>query len=415
MKSLLGLALLLSLPACAGVEAPQDKGSEFAPLDGKVDSFFSPTNHGRLLFGLSNETAITEDQSFHAWEFELKGAAELSLSLSSTVPNLDTVLYLYHRLNLNDSWGPYIARNDDDGDSMLSKIEKAGVAGHYKVIAKGYKEHHRGAFSLKGECSGGGCPDQGNGGTVDLPRATEFSDGCVYSLWESLSSSIDSENEFSIHPEQTQGHDPAVLLATAHYDLLISDWRDYEDDPDDFLFDVEYQKLEDGARVIMGDGGDESTTDYIFDAEHNLLAYFVRNQSPWFEFYCEETGDVVAEPDEDCLSNWFRRAPQQDDDSSEGSLVWQPGAANSDLGPAMSLAVSTYQKDVLADDQSLAINISYTTWDDGRHMRSTLVLEAQGSEIVSYTTVDAHQYGRPWVVFSSSENGDGVEMLCIEG
>ncbi|MDX1746776.1 MAG: hypothetical protein R3324_12620, partial [Halobacteriales archaeon] len=95
MKKLCFILLIANLSiACGSGDASDNKGSEEAPLtDGKTDSFFQPTEHGDASFTIANRATITEDQSFHAWTFELTGEATIELKTEISTRNLDTVMY----------------------------------------------------------------------------------------------------------------------------------------------------------------------------------------------------------------------------------------------------------------------------------------------------------------------------------
>lgn len=409
-------AIVLALTGCMAGVTPIDKGAEDAlPLDGKADSFRSPTEHGQLRFASASHAEISEEALFHAWTFELSGHADVALEVSSYDQNLDTVMYLYHRDSAEDSWGSYIEKNDDFGDSLQSRIDRAAHAGQLRVIVKGFKEHHRGTFSIEGTCRGRGCDVPDPGDVVVVPPETGFTRRCVNALWESIGSPMVSGDSFGISPNATTGFDRAVLVATAHY-ADLSDFDEYIDEEEaaEFTFGVEYWQLENGAVVELADGGDESTTDYAFDAAGNLLAYYVHNQSPWTGFYCGYASDEAAdEPTEDCVSAWMNLGPRAAGSVHAITETWEPGAPNDEIDTLMAVAVARYQAEVLEDDDSIAIGIEATEWEgpDGG-LGADLLLSADGAELVSYTVVFS-EWGDPWLVFESSENDDeGPHMTC---
>lgn len=165
MKSVLSLALVsLGLGAgfVAGCGDAGPKGDEEDPLgeselDDKADSLRSPTNHGVIPFGDEQSASISGAKGFHAWTFTLHGDADVQLFTSSAGSgNVDTVLYLYKKKSAT-SWGSYIARNDDDGASVFSMLDKHLTAGEYRAIVKGHSAATRGKFGLEVDCSGAGC------------------------------------------------------------------------------------------------------------------------------------------------------------------------------------------------------------------------------------------------------------------
>jgi len=160
----LAFACLL-LPACA-----VDKGDEEdVPTDGdgKEDSHRRPTDHGELPFATPAIEMITDDARFHAWQFELSGDAAIDAFTTYGVRGqrkVDTVLYLYKEGA--NGWGPYIARNDDDGNRVYSRIERALGAGRYRVLVKGFAATTRGRFAVQVNCEGAGCAPVDDGGCL---------------------------------------------------------------------------------------------------------------------------------------------------------------------------------------------------------------------------------------------------------
>jgi hypothetical protein len=152
------LAALLALSACG----TDDRGPELDPptsIDGKEDSFQKPTEHGALAFGVVATSTLKSGAAFHAWTFDLSGAAKVQVATRWVAgsPTVDTVLYLYKK-NAAGSWGSYIARNDDaPGQTRLSLIDKSLTAGSYRVIVKGYGARDTGPFGVRATCSGAGC------------------------------------------------------------------------------------------------------------------------------------------------------------------------------------------------------------------------------------------------------------------
>lgn len=161
MKKLFPIVFVLG--ACAtDVDTKGPSEDEDAPdFSGKSDSFAKPLDHGFLIFGIQESTALTDDQKFHAWEFELSGPARVELSTTYAVRGqrkTDTVLYLYKAKPDGSGWGSYIARNDDaSATTVYSKLAKSLDVGHYRVLVKGFAADTRGKFAVGGTCSGDGC------------------------------------------------------------------------------------------------------------------------------------------------------------------------------------------------------------------------------------------------------------------
>ncbi len=156
--AMIGLGLGLGLAGCS--DDPASKGPEDAvPVDGKLDSFGRPTDHGAIAFGTAPEASLTASEKHHTWTFSLTGPAAIhaytgpSLTGRQTV---DTVLYLYKQ-KPNGSWGAFLARNDDDNGSVWSSLDRNLDTGTYRVLVKGYAASTRGRFSTHVECEGAGC------------------------------------------------------------------------------------------------------------------------------------------------------------------------------------------------------------------------------------------------------------------
>lgn len=157
--------ILFSFIAAAtmGCADPVDtKGAEddAAPLlDGKLDSQRKPTDHGAITSGAPVVQTLSAGARFHAWEFDLTGAADVSFDTARAPGggDVDTVLYLYKQ-QANGNWGSYVARNDDAGDSVFSSLDRNAGAGHYRVLVKGYNTSTYGDFQLAYSCTGAGCP-----------------------------------------------------------------------------------------------------------------------------------------------------------------------------------------------------------------------------------------------------------------
>ena len=161
----LGPALFLSsslgplAPACAASPEAVDKGiEEDVPVDGKLDSFRSPTDHGRIGFDRPEVADLTAEAGFHAWTFNLEAPADVVLRTNVAMPgsrSVDTVLYLYREGPRG--FGRALTSNDDAPGTLFSAISRRLEAGRYRVLVKGYARSTRGPFSLAVTCSGAGC------------------------------------------------------------------------------------------------------------------------------------------------------------------------------------------------------------------------------------------------------------------
>lgn len=158
MRTPMFCVLLISAAGCLGDEP---KGDEEELLDdSKADSQLRPTDHGPIPFGAPGHAALTGNERYHAWTFDLSGDAQVDVTTSYSVlgqRRTDTVLYLYKFRDSTQSWGPYVARNDDYGSTIYSKLERDLTAGRYRVIVKGHLASTLGKFKVTTGCEGDGC------------------------------------------------------------------------------------------------------------------------------------------------------------------------------------------------------------------------------------------------------------------
>jgi len=160
IASLLALTLLGS--GCAPLDLDKTSESDqldIDPDDVRADSLLNPLDHGELSFEAPNAAQIGP-QRYHAWQFTLTGEANLELrtaAADAAGPEVDTVLALYRR-RADGRWGAAIARNDDDGGRLWSRVALLASDGEYRVIVRGYARSTTGPFAVLGACAGEGCP-----------------------------------------------------------------------------------------------------------------------------------------------------------------------------------------------------------------------------------------------------------------
>ncbi len=157
LSSVLGLGLV-TLTSTACVSENKEPEEESPPDGSKDDSFRASIDHGAIAFTMPASSALTSAEHFHAWTFELTGDAQVNLATSYAVlgqRKTDTVLYLYKEGA--SGWGAFLARNDDDGSSVYSKISRSLTAGRYRALVKGHLASTTGTFRLTVGCTGDGC------------------------------------------------------------------------------------------------------------------------------------------------------------------------------------------------------------------------------------------------------------------
>ncbi len=169
MRRVLSASISLLFTASAfGACITDDKGDEDDELGafddiGKGDTLRTPTDHGAVTAGTPATSRLTAANGFHAWDFTVYGAAAAPVTLqlgpqTTGGAEVDTVLYLY-RQKADGTWGAYIARNDDAGDSYWSALAKSLTPGHYRLVVKGYKRTTYGKFAVALGCGGDACSE----------------------------------------------------------------------------------------------------------------------------------------------------------------------------------------------------------------------------------------------------------------
>jgi hypothetical protein len=156
------LVTALAVGGCsdAGDTGEDDVLGDTLPADGKLDSFRSPTLHGRLYYGTSMEAALTSDARYHAWTFEPQSTSwSLRTSPGKDGAATDTVLYLYEWDASPPGGWRLIDKSDNTGGTVFSAIEGSESSLGYRVIVKGKKKSTRGAFTLSLDCEGEDCPE----------------------------------------------------------------------------------------------------------------------------------------------------------------------------------------------------------------------------------------------------------------
>lgn len=156
----LALALAL-LPACLDADkAPEEDA--LGDLDlAKDDSFQRPTEHGALAYDVPATATLARTARFHAWDFHvlLPGQTPTTIVTGPAAAGgdeVDTVAYLY-RKQANGRWGSYVAKNDDSGGTLWSRIARSLDAGEYRVIVKGYSATEYGDFAVTLDCDRYAC------------------------------------------------------------------------------------------------------------------------------------------------------------------------------------------------------------------------------------------------------------------
>ena len=399
-----------------GDTAPEDKGEEENPLtDGKSDSFFQPTEHGDLRMGVPNRASFTADEMFHSWQFELSDDAKVELTTDTSSRNLDTVMYVYKRLDTADSWGRFHRKNDDDGDSLTSRILLEGEAAQYRVVVKGHKKAMRGAFTVNAECAGPGC--QANADQCDpdefesLPTATPFTNECAFVLGGMLASEPVSQSSSGIELGQKC---QLVGLERTAIDLYHEWWDDIVGFDDQFRFDPDEDvflnfsvtKFRSGLSEVSVDaGGDEDGISFYFDENDKLLAAYQHNQSPTVDFYCGIGDAPQEEPTPECFEDWMWHLPHETETArvSEGVAVEDAADEHAGIGVAMDRFAGA-----LDLDPTDVVDYDLITWESiggDNVIAVNLMFDDFSAEYY------VHEAFQGWNVIMTAD-ANGVNMVC---
>lgn len=408
---------MLLLAACGSDDGGKGAESQM-PVDGSADSFFSPTEHGEVMFGLNNEAELKEDAGYHAWTFTLTGEAQVKLVIIPHAANFDTVMYLYKNQE-SGNWGSYIAKNDDSGDNLWSALDETLSAGQYKVLVKGYKEKVRGSFALGAECSGDGCP--GTTSECEIENKDQGEPGvgetCITAALAMLGSGVKTETAFFSTQDGLCSAPDHVRRAWQFYHDYMGEWmgeyfdEDIEDPDIDFGFDMESTEFVAGGWLMGVDyGGDESALSILFDATGAMMMYYHHNQSPWVEWSCLKAGEKdMSWESEWCISHLLRtyRTDVEPEGPTASSVKLADAAATLDAPVAAVLA--KYRDDNELTDDDL-VDVTVTKWvdfDSGGTVYQVDV-KAEGKNDATYT-VGVDDYD---TYLYTVETGKGKEFPC---
>ncbi|MDX2090928.1 MAG: hypothetical protein SFX73_23920 [Kofleriaceae bacterium] len=362
-------SILVASLASAGCASDADKGAEDDVLtDGKDDSFYSPTDHGKLGFGVPSQAAVTDGEGFHSWTFELTANASVELLTVESTGDLDTVMYLYKRASASGSWGSYIKKNDDaNSDTSDSKLKGTLGKGQYRVVIKGHKRVQRGSFALSGACTGDGCPAaEVCAEPADLPSSTSYGGQCGPSLANIFANAtVDTTTSFSMDISERC---TAPALQRKAMDYYVSYFTDLAGELEYTELEVETRVLggtgsEGGTLVDVTDGGDESGMTFVFDTSDKLVALYQHNQSPDVQFFCRGSGAAVELPNvEDCVSALIGDIVHDADDESDFNLTAAPNNLPVGLKGHIAKPMQRYAA-ARSTSASTKLTVTGATWD----------------------------------------------------
>ncbi|MEZ4221973.1 MAG: hypothetical protein R3B13_13655 [Polyangiaceae bacterium] len=271
------------------------------PLDGKFDSFTKPTDNGAFNFGAKTASRISDDERYQAWSFRLTDAAkvELRTDAAGTAPSLDTVLYLYRRPHGATSWGKYIAKNDDYGGKVWSRLAGEFDKGEYRLIIKGRKKALRGDFALEGSCDGLGCaPAPTCGAEPELVPTGRYSRACGHALRQVVTTPPQIKQTAVVTKATACNQGNVVARAVRRYDSMM---RDFYTLPDNVEYTAELSVHGHwGSIVRVSLDGEDNDVSFVFDAQDRPVMQYSHDQDPVAEWYCPS--GAGTEPELRCVS-----------------------------------------------------------------------------------------------------------------
>lgn len=414
-------ALTGLLSGCAMEDAKGvEDNLEFENYDAaKADSFRNPTEHGDLNFGLASSASLTEDHLFHTWTFTLSGDAEVDVPVAIGTANLDTVMYMYRREPGTERWGRYIARNDDSGDSVASRLTDSLGAGEYRVLIKGYKTALRGDFSITPTCDGAGCPGEVDCSADSIPSDPTLPEECTEALSYALNADRVSSDRTSVTLSNRCSLPTAARVGLeAYYNYWdgIAGWEDafgWLAEDEELEIDVAWSELSSGAFFVEVDaGGDEAAMDYIITAEGELLAGYQHNQSPTFLTFCAGSEDWE---DETCGGIYMSSMVHSEVDEMRGTEEGVTLAdAESRLPAATYLAFQEFaQENELGDSDEATVYFAEwaaDSWD--ADSIASVTVESSEFGVTSYEI----SQGERWSYVITEQNGfEGPRnLVCRE-
>ena len=410
-RTYLSLSCAVLLLACAPLSpdemASLEKGEEDTfMVDGRADSFASPTDHGRITFGAAVDAELGDGARFHAFTFALRGEAEINIDVTSADPNLDTVAYLYYRFPGESDWGRYISRNDDaDSTRVTSQIARLLSPGEYRVIVKAFKYVQRGPFSLTVSCDGE-CATTAS--EMAIPTPTGFGDRCAYLLEGVFKSELLNVRRSQVPLAEIASQDRFMRVAAAHYARKFAtdlEWYAVSELP------ATTRVLEDGVIITLDQpDSDETAMTYVFDKTDGLIASHWDIPEPDIDYYCAGLGGTWGAPNEECVAALLSTSPHDVAEEREAQVTVSSLSELDEAGdPFVAAAASAYVERILDGDFASEgeLTIDAVTWGEGAEV---MVTGARSGAAV-YTL--ARDGSRLFVVFENYEGHDEVDFACV--
>jgi hypothetical protein len=386
------LVIILFFAACHG--ASSSKGPEDDIDDeGKFDSFYAPTEHGQLSFSEAHEASVSDDELYHAWDFEI--TSPVAIEIEVQLLNLeDSVIYLYRWNDERSSWGSYITRDDDGGEGDGSLIRMDLDVGSYRLMVKGYRRGMRGSFVVLASCDGAGCVD-GCDAIEPRPRRTGFGAQCLEPL-KTLSEVIatrQSDRDGMTFAERCE-------LSSLERTAVEYVFEDYGPDLDETLevrTDVIGRTGLTVVTVITEDNWVEHTL--LFDDGELVVLQSDDGMGGVAEWFCAGPDDSLPEPW--CAEDFFVSS------IVTGTTEIESGSASSEnidaLPPTARFALDYYRQ---AHDvgSGVAVELSWEQWEGRSMYLARVSLSADGYPQVTYFTDE---------YLLMAQVDDSLDFICV--
>jgi hypothetical protein len=408
--------LAVTALGCAGDEGKGEEENIFDQYEEKADSFRQPTEHGQLVFGLSQDVELTEDHLYHAWDFTLAEQASVSIETVLVTANLDTVMYLYRFNPETERFGRYIARNDDaDSDTVASRISRDLEAGDYRILVKGFKTSFRGRFQVEATCEGAGCAASGDCDPATFRSMPEGSpEACGEAISSALMGTTRDTGSTSVTLEEACALPDAarygVELYYDYWDGLVG-WEDmFGYYGDEIYVEVDWFTLSNGSWYVTCDGGgDEAAMDFLINPQGEVVAYYQHNQSPDFSVFCDGGESYY---DEECGYLYLSAMPHAADAERTGTEEGVTDAdASTRLDPVAFLAYGEYKRELSLQSDD-PVTVTFVTWENdegwgGWEEAGRVTVRADGQAAHHYELADDNT--TQWLF--AVERGDETGMV----
>lgn len=412
-------AVIAGALACGLAACSDDVGSSSA---NQTDSFTRPTNHGTLSFGAPNDATFDASHRFHAWEFSLTGQATLDLRTQLDAVNLDTVMYLYRRDAGAQSWGAYVASNDDSAGNLWSRIAGGYDVGEYRVLVKATKTAMVGDFAVLATCTGEGCPaSQGICNPAEpsaTPSETSFTASCNTRFLDVVLSPVASsaQTSFAYDDRCTAGDlvGKAVDYYREFFDANI-EWGDIDDGNPELNAQI-VSHGEKGTVIELDMNADEDHVQFVFDDAQQLIALFNSASFSVEQWFCgldgEPTITAPADLREDCLGDALSGLQHQEANVRTGQGTTTVASPDAGLPAVASAAVAAFAE-LAGIDTATAIAYSFEQWQsvDDR-TAAQLTLSAADKTVVYLVTESWYDEGS--IILLSAEQGAAWTFVCSE-